>query len=44
MCEWACQRCREAYLSNPPETGLCTACPQNDEQDEDAEEVTGEDD
>lgn len=47
MCEWACQRCGEAYLSNQPEIGLCTACQQDDEQDErnlDAEEVTGDDD
>jgi hypothetical protein len=32
MCEWACRRCGEAYLSNPPEDGLCTACQQQDEQ------------
>ncbi len=32
MCEWACRQCGEAYLSNPPETGLCTACQQQDEQ------------
>jgi hypothetical protein len=44
MCEWACQRCGEAYLSNPPETGLCTARQQDDEQNQDAEEVTGDDD
>jgi hypothetical protein len=47
MCIWACQRCGEAYFANPPETGLCTACQQEDEQDEQdqgAEEVTGDDD
>ena len=47
MCEWACQRCGEAYLSNPPETGLCTACQQEDEQheqDQGAEEVASDDD
>jgi hypothetical protein len=46
MCIWACQRCGEAYFANPPETGLCTACQQEaqDEQDQHAEEVTGDDD
>jgi hypothetical protein len=45
MCEWACQGCGEAYLSNPPEIGLCTACQQDDQHDDQAEVVmTGEDD
>jgi hypothetical protein len=50
MCIWACQRCGEAYFASPPETGLCTACQQDDEQrqdaeqDHDAEEVAGDDD
>lgn len=45
MCIWACQRCGEAYFANPPEIGLCTACQQDDEQEQDAaDEVTGDDD
>jgi hypothetical protein len=47
MCIWACQRCGEAYFASPPDIWLCTACQQEDEQDEqdqDAEEVTGDDD
>ena len=45
MCIWACERCGEAYFASPPEIGLCTACQQDDEQEQDAvEEVTGDDD
>jgi hypothetical protein len=32
MCEWACQQCREAFWGHPPESGLCTACQQENEQ------------
>jgi hypothetical protein len=44
MCIQACQRCGEAYLGNPPEIGLCTACQQAEEDAEVDEEGTDEDD
>jgi len=32
MCEWACLQCREAFWGHPPESGLCIACEQDNEQ------------
>jgi hypothetical protein len=41
MCEWACQQCREAFWGHPPEDGLCIACQQENEQ-QDQEEASDE--
>jgi len=40
MCEWACQQCRDAFWGHPPESGLCIACQQDNEQ---PREVTSDD-
>jgi len=37
MPEWACRTCGDAYFSEPPDTGLCTTCQQQHDQDHDAE-------
>ena len=37
MCEWACQQCGEVFYGHPPESGLCIACEQQNEQHDIAE-------
>ena len=32
MCEWACQQCGEAFWGHQPDSGLCIACEQDNEQ------------
>jgi rubredoxin len=28
MARWACQNCGDAYISEPPDSGLCATCQQ----------------
>jgi len=35
MPRWACQDCGDAYISEPPDTGLCPTCQQQHDHDHD---------
>ena len=41
MYEWACQQCGEAFWGHQPDSGLCIACQQENEQ-RDLEEASDE--
>ena len=32
MCEWACRQCGEAFWGHPPESGICIACQDDNDQ------------